>query len=203
MIRLDAATFLLQWATGGLLFTWVTTRRREVGLGYGWLMRAVRDPGAGLHRGRSVPRPGALRDLAALGVVLAAGAALAVSVQRRAAGVRGQRDVVERRSAGGGDDRHRPRRAALRQGGRRVPAPPRHGGPRPRDARVGGGGHRRRRPGLAVGAAPGGRGRLPGRRHRRHAARPLVPRAAGPGAGRCSSWCGGRAGSGRSRSACC
>ena len=41
MIRLDAATFLLQWAVGGLFFTWVTTRRREVGLGYGWLMRGV------------------------------------------------------------------------------------------------------------------------------------------------------------------
>ena len=41
MIRLDAASFLLQWAVGGLAFTWVTTRRREVGLGYGWLMRAT------------------------------------------------------------------------------------------------------------------------------------------------------------------
>ena len=41
MIRLDAATVLLQWATGGLVFTWVTTRHREVGLGYGWLMRGV------------------------------------------------------------------------------------------------------------------------------------------------------------------
>ena len=41
MIRLDAATVLLQWATGGLLFTWVTTRHREVGLGYGWLVRGV------------------------------------------------------------------------------------------------------------------------------------------------------------------
>ena len=41
MISLDAATVLLQWATGGLLFTWVTTRHREVGLGYGWLMRGT------------------------------------------------------------------------------------------------------------------------------------------------------------------
>ena len=41
MIRLDAATVLLQWATGGLLFLWVTTRRREVGIGYGWLLRGV------------------------------------------------------------------------------------------------------------------------------------------------------------------
>ncbi|MEZ5182803.1 MAG: hypothetical protein R2702_13165 [Acidimicrobiales bacterium] len=100
MIRLDAATFLLQWATGGLLFTWVTTRRREVGLGYGWLMRATFGilALASIVVGRFLD-PVPLRDLAALGVVLAAGAALAVSVQRRAAGVRGQRDVVERRSA--------------------------------------------------------------------------------------------------------
>ena len=40
-VKLDGATFLLQWATGGLLFLWVTTRRREVGLGYGWLLRGV------------------------------------------------------------------------------------------------------------------------------------------------------------------
>ena len=40
-VKLDAATFLLQWATGGLLFGWVTTRRREVSLGYGWLIRIV------------------------------------------------------------------------------------------------------------------------------------------------------------------
>ena len=41
VIDLDAATVLLQWATGGLLFLWVTTRRREVGLGYGWLLRGI------------------------------------------------------------------------------------------------------------------------------------------------------------------
>ena len=40
-MKLDAGAFLLQWATGGLFFTWVTTRRREVSLGYGWLMRIV------------------------------------------------------------------------------------------------------------------------------------------------------------------
>jgi hypothetical protein len=39
VIRLDAATVLLQWAVGGLFFLWVTTRAREVGIGYGWLVR--------------------------------------------------------------------------------------------------------------------------------------------------------------------
>ncbi len=40
-MKLDAGTFLLQWATGGLLFLWVTARRREVGVGYSWLLRAI------------------------------------------------------------------------------------------------------------------------------------------------------------------
>ena len=39
MIRLDAATVLLQWSTGGLFFLWFTTRRHEIGRGYGWLIR--------------------------------------------------------------------------------------------------------------------------------------------------------------------
>ncbi len=40
-MHLDAATILLQWATGGLMFLWVTTRGRLVSLGYGWLLRGV------------------------------------------------------------------------------------------------------------------------------------------------------------------
>ena len=40
-MRLDAATFLLQWSVGGLAFLWVTSRRRLAGLGYGWLLRGV------------------------------------------------------------------------------------------------------------------------------------------------------------------
>lgn len=41
VIELDASTFLLQWSVGGLFGCWYTTRRREVGLGYGWLLRIV------------------------------------------------------------------------------------------------------------------------------------------------------------------
>lgn len=41
MIRLDAATVLLQWATGGLFFLWWTTRHHTIGAGYGWLLRGV------------------------------------------------------------------------------------------------------------------------------------------------------------------
>lgn len=39
MIKLDAATVLLQWATGGLFFLWYTTRKHSMGAGYGWLLR--------------------------------------------------------------------------------------------------------------------------------------------------------------------
>ena len=39
MIKLDAATVLLQWATGGLFFLWFTTRRHDMAAGYGWLLR--------------------------------------------------------------------------------------------------------------------------------------------------------------------
>jgi hypothetical protein len=100
VIRLDAATVLLQWSTGGLAFLWVTTRRREVGLGYGWLLRGTYGLMAlvGAYVGLRI---GAVwvREVAGLGVALAAGAALAVSVVRRRAGVAGQRERVERRSA--------------------------------------------------------------------------------------------------------
>lgn len=101
MIRLDAATVLLQWAVGGLFFCWVTTRRREVSLGYGWLLRgtyvlmAVGAVITGLRYGERVP----VRNAASAGVVLAAVATLVVSVQRRKAGVAGERDRDEARSA--------------------------------------------------------------------------------------------------------
>ncbi len=100
MIRLDAATVLLQWATGGLLFLWVTTRRREVGIGYGWLLRAVYGvlavgaAAVGLSLD-AVP----VRDVAALGVAAASGLALAVSVVRRKAGVAGERARQERKAS--------------------------------------------------------------------------------------------------------
>ena len=100
MIRLDAATVLLQWATGGLLFLWVTTRRREVGIGYGWLLRSVFAVMAigSVLAGRLV-RPDAIRDACAAGVALAASVALAQSIVRRKAGVAGERARRERRSS--------------------------------------------------------------------------------------------------------
>ena len=100
MIRLDAATVLLQWATGGLLFLWVTTRRREVGIGYGWLLRGTYGfLAAGSVAAGVALEPVPVRDAAAALVVVATGVALAVSIVRRRAGVAGERDVEERRSA--------------------------------------------------------------------------------------------------------
>jgi len=99
VIRLDAATVLLQWATGGLLFLWVTTRRREVGIGYGWLLRAVYGVLAvGAAAAGLVVDPVPVRDAASLGVAAAATVALAVSVVRRKAGVAGERDRQERKA---------------------------------------------------------------------------------------------------------
>jgi hypothetical protein len=99
VIRLDAATVLLQWAAGGLLFLWVTTRGREVGIGYGWLVRGtyiLMAVGA-LAVGVAVD-PVPVREASSLAVVLAAGTALAVSIVRRRAGVAGERARVAARS---------------------------------------------------------------------------------------------------------
>ena len=100
MIRLDAATVLLQWATGGLLFLWVTTRRREVGIGYGWLLRAVYAVlAAGAAAVGLLVDAVPVRELCALGVAAAATLALAVSIVRRKAGVAGERARRERKAA--------------------------------------------------------------------------------------------------------
>jgi hypothetical protein len=101
MVDFDAASFLLQWASGGLLFLWVTTRRREVGLGYGWLMRGVYLAMAlgAAYVGIKVIEPLAIRDAASIGVALATAVALAVSVRRKRAGVRGQTELVDSRRA--------------------------------------------------------------------------------------------------------
>lgn len=100
MIELQPATLLLQLAVGGLAFTWLTTRRREAGLGYGWLMRStfglIAAGGAWLG---FATEPLALRDWTAVATAGAAGLALSVSVIRRKAGVSGQREKVEQRSA--------------------------------------------------------------------------------------------------------
>lgn len=101
MIDFDASSLLLQWASGGLLFLWVTTRRREVSLGYGWLMRgtyALMAFGA-FWVGIEIIDPLPVRDIAALLVGLVTTGVLISSILRRRAGVAGQNELVEARSA--------------------------------------------------------------------------------------------------------
>ena len=114
MISLDIATFLLQWSVGGLFYLWVTTRRREVSLGYGWLLRGVfgvMSLGAALTGLRYGLQP--VREISALAAATATGFALWSSWVHRAAGVEHQRDLVQKRSTRvaemTGIDREQPR----------------------------------------------------------------------------------------------
>ncbi len=107
MIELEAATLLVGWAAGGWFFLWVTTRRREVGLGYGWLMRGVfLALAAGSLIIGAIGESTWSDDWAAMArsvtttALLGAGAVTLVqSIRLRSAGVAGQRAEVQRRSA--------------------------------------------------------------------------------------------------------
>lgn len=100
MIELDAATVLLQWATGGLFFLWITGRRRLVGIGYGWTMRLsfMGIAAIALVVGLNFDTFW-IREVATMGLLAATSVAMVVSWQRRKAGVSGQRELVERRTA--------------------------------------------------------------------------------------------------------
>lgn len=98
-ISLEASTFLLQWATGGMLLGWVTTRRREVSLGYGWMLRlsygplAIGGVIAGFRYGSHL-----VRDLATALVAVTIIISLVSSFVRRSAGVSGAQQEHDRRS---------------------------------------------------------------------------------------------------------
>ncbi len=78
----DVATVMCQWATGGLAYLWVTTRRREVGLGYGWLLRSLYLAIAGIGAVTGfVFQPNAVRDLACVAMALCAGVTLVRSTR--------------------------------------------------------------------------------------------------------------------------
>lgn len=100
MISLDAATVFAQWATGGLLFCWFTTRRRQVGLGYGWMLRGVNLVLALVAIGLGF-RFGVVwgREIALIAMAVATAVVLGISIAWRAAGVSGQRAEFDRRSA--------------------------------------------------------------------------------------------------------
>lgn len=95
---MDVATVLCQWATGGLAYLWVTTRRREVGLGYGWLLRSVYGAIAVLSAVTGLMfHPNAVRDVACLAMAACAGAALVRSALPAARGA--DADETDFRSA--------------------------------------------------------------------------------------------------------
>jgi hypothetical protein len=102
-MKLDGATFLLQWATGGLAFLWVTTRRREVSLGYGWLLRGIYGLMAlgavALFASQDLSGARSVALAGSIGVVLATAIALIVSVGRRRAGVSGRAELKADRQA--------------------------------------------------------------------------------------------------------
>lgn len=104
MIELDASTVLLQWAVGGMLGCWFTTRHREVGLGYGWLLRGtyVLMAGASAYIGFAPTSPSStsetIRNFAAIAVTGVIALGLGQSIARRKAGVSGFVDEHDRRS---------------------------------------------------------------------------------------------------------
>lgn len=103
MIELDASTVLLQWAVGGMLGCWYTTRHREVGLGYGWLLRGtyVLMAAASAYIGfasASSSSAESVRDVSAIVVTITIALGLGQSISRRKAGVSGYVGEHDRRS---------------------------------------------------------------------------------------------------------
>lgn len=102
MIRLDVATVLLQWAVGGMAGCWFTTRRREVGLGYGWMLRITFVVLAGaatfLAATSDLGGAGRVALIASAVTTLSIAGALTSSIVRRRAGVSGRRVEHDRRS---------------------------------------------------------------------------------------------------------
>ncbi len=100
MIDLAASSFLLQWAAGGMFFCWVTTRRREVSIGYGWSIRGtylaicIVSLAVGFFFGLNP-----VRETSTALVAIAIAYGLGQSWVRRSRGVSGQRAVAEARSA--------------------------------------------------------------------------------------------------------
>ena len=99
MIDFQASTFLLQWATGGLLFLWVSSKTRLIGLGFGWTIRITYlvIAGIGLVVGVMGERLW-LREISNIGLLMATSFALLVSIARRKAGVKGQRELRRSRA---------------------------------------------------------------------------------------------------------
>ena len=110
-----------------MLLGWVTTRRREVSLGYGWILRLTYGPlAAGAVIAGFLYGSNLVRDAASALVAVAIGIAFVSSVARKSAGVSGAQKEFDRRServaAMTGIDRSTTSTATL--GTRRVQLPP-------------------------------------------------------------------------------
>ena len=81
-MKFDVSTFLLQWATGGLVFLWVTSRRAVFSVGYRWLLYGVWGSVAALAAGAGFAGDTVLvRDAAGVAVVCAAITVVGISVR--------------------------------------------------------------------------------------------------------------------------
>ncbi len=98
-MKIEASTFFLQWATGGIFFLWVTSRERIVALGYGWTTRAIyiAIAASSLVIGINLNFLW-LRETSTSLFLLAALLSMAVSIRRKKAGVIGQRIAAQNRS---------------------------------------------------------------------------------------------------------
>ena len=107
----DVATVLCQWATGGLAYLWVTTRRGEVGLGYGWLLRSLYGVIAVIAAVTGfVFEPNAVRDLASVAVAVCAGATLVRSALPNVSAADSRVPTVDMESGGAASSTASPRR---------------------------------------------------------------------------------------------
>src|SRR6476620_948569 len=83
-----------------MFFLWVTTRHRQVGLGYGWTSRIVYlSMAVGAFVAGFLVDPQPVREVASLAVALMASVALGVSIARKRAGVSGKTAEHDRRTA--------------------------------------------------------------------------------------------------------
>lgn len=93
-MKLDGATLLLQLAAGGLFFCWITTRRREVSIGYGWTVRITFGllalGGVLILLANDMSAAQTIAMVAGAGMFVATSIAMLVSIQRRKAGVQGK-----------------------------------------------------------------------------------------------------------------
>ncbi len=94
---LSVSLFLIQWAIGGSLLLWVTSRHRLVNLGYGLISKAVFAVIAAIGIAAAPDDPGWIRSMAIL-ATLAISATFVIAFAKRKIGVSGQKEIAAQRS---------------------------------------------------------------------------------------------------------